>query len=322
MSNNCTSLNPQQEQHDIQDAILFPWFVELIGVCSLFLLKRFRLPIPYVAVMFILGAIMGAGAALSGLPDRLTSSINMWTQIDSQALLLIFLPGLIFRDAIEININLFLVAIGQILILAFPMVLLGTFLTALVGIFVLPYNWSASQAATLGAILASTDPIAVSSVLKSAGAPRRLVMHLSGESLLNDGSAVVFYTIFSQMYLSELGIGEPVSVGEGFIMFFRMAIGGVVVGLAFGLMLLGILYELDRRMEPDYNILQVVAALTIAYISYYVADQPLRMSGVTSCVMCGVTAKAFGFGLINDEKMMIDYLALVSTLPQGRPGEF
>ena len=53
-----------------------------------------------------------------------------------------------------------------------------------------PHCFMDSLAATLGAILASTDPVAVGSVLKKAGAPPRLQMHISGESLLNDGSAV------------------------------------------------------------------------------------------------------------------------------------
>ena len=51
---------------------------------------------------------------------------------------------------------------------------------------------------TLGAILSGTDPIAVSGLLSSLGAPPRLQMHISGESLLNDGAAVLFYNIFSR----------------------------------------------------------------------------------------------------------------------------
>ena len=81
-------------------------------------------------------------------------------------------------------------SLPQLLLLAFPLVLVGTGLTALVGYYVIPYDWPWSLAATLGAILASTDPVAVGSVLKKAGAPPRLQMHVSGESLLNDGSAV------------------------------------------------------------------------------------------------------------------------------------
>jgi NhaP-type Na+/H+ or K+/H+ antiporter len=86
-------------------------------------------------------------------------------------------------------------SLPQLLLLAFPLVLVGTGLTALVGYYVIPYDWPWSLAATLGAILASTDPVAVGSVLKKAGAPPRLQMHVSGESLLNDGSAVRYVTL-------------------------------------------------------------------------------------------------------------------------------
>ena len=95
-------------------------------------------------------------------------------------------------------------SLPQLLLLAFPLVLVGTGLTALVGYYVIPYDWPWSLAATLGAILASTDPVAVGSVLKKAGAPPRLQMHVSGESLLNDGSAVRY--VFFRSYISILHI--------------------------------------------------------------------------------------------------------------------
>jgi NhaP-type Na+/H+ or K+/H+ antiporter len=178
-------------------AVLFPWMVQVIGVCCFFLLTRFEIPLPYAAVMFVIGIFMGLGSVASARRaenteslDKLSTSILQWSNINSAVLLLVFLPGLIFRDAIEVNFNMFMASLPQILLLAFPMVLVGTILTALVGTYVIPYNWPWSLAATLGAILASTDPVAVGSVLKKAGAPPRLQLLISGESLLNDGSAV------------------------------------------------------------------------------------------------------------------------------------
>jgi NhaP-type Na+/H+ or K+/H+ antiporter len=339
-------------------AVVFPWVVVILGVVLFFLLTRYELPLPYAACMFIAGTCMGLGAVssvrqaddISNL-DQLTISIVQWSNINSSVLLLVFLPGLIFRDAIEVNFNLFMVSLSQILILAFPMVLVGTGLTALVGYYIIPYGWPLSLAATLGAILASTgkkiwftehrvpachfdwtlpflitsvslstscfalDPVAVSSVLKKAGAPPRLQMHLAGESLLNDGSAVVFFSIFSTQYLSQIGISDNAAdFASGFATFFRMSLGGMAVGLAFAAGLLIILYELDRRLEPEYNVLQVVAALTVAYLSYYVSEQACVMSGVVACVVTGVTVRAFGRGLIIDNQMMNSYLALMEYL--------
>jgi len=129
-------------------AILFPWVAQCISVCVLFFLTRFEVPIPHAAVMFLVGTIMGVGAIVNDYRvdeatslNQLSSSILQWSNINSAVLLLVFLPGLIFRDAIEVNFSMFLASLLQNLILAFPMVLLGTGLTALVGRYVIPYDW-------------------------------------------------------------------------------------------------------------------------------------------------------------------------------------
>lgn len=293
------------------DAILFPWFAEVVGVVVLFLLTRFEIPIPFAAVMFVFGTFLGVGAVKLQSSDKLTRSILMWSEIDSELLLLVFLPGLIFRDAIEVDFNLFAAAFSQILLLAFPVVLFGTILTACAAYYILTFAWPFSLSMTLGSILAATDPIAVAAVLKKLGAPPRLQMHIAGESLLNDGCAVVLYCIFSRQFFAEAGFDEPITVGEGINLFFRMVLGGVVVGLAFAAALIFGLNELDRRLEPEYNILQVVAALSAAYLSYYIADGVLEMSGMIACVTTGVACRALGTGLIKDEQLMDAYLKLM-----------
>jgi hypothetical protein len=104
----------------VTDTILFPWFVELMGCVILFVLVQYNIPVPYAACLFIFGAIMGAVASLRLADNALSNSIQLWANIDSALLLLIFLPGLIFKDAVEINFNMFIVAIWQLWILSFP----------------------------------------------------------------------------------------------------------------------------------------------------------------------------------------------------------
>jgi NhaP-type Na+/H+ or K+/H+ antiporter len=166
----------------------------------------------------------------------------------------------------------------------------------------------------LGSILSSTDPIAVGSVLKKAKAPTRLQMHIGGESLINDGSALVFYVIFTKQYLSDLNLGDAVTLGEGILLFLRMAVGGLTVGIAFAFGLCCLLHVMDSRLEPEYNIVQVVTALSIAYVSYYVAEQVCQMSGIIACVTCGITVRAVGQGLIREHHLMDSYLALMEHL--------
>jgi hypothetical protein len=89
-------------------AVLFPWVVQCLGVIVFFVLTRFEIPLPYAACMFLVGTFAGLGAVLSARKadttetlDQLSTSILQWSNINSAVLLLVFLPGLIFRDAIE-----------------------------------------------------------------------------------------------------------------------------------------------------------------------------------------------------------------------------
>ena len=307
----CDSFEPQF-------ALLFPWIIEIMGIAVQFVLIQTGSPLPYAALMFLVGAALGSLATWhpTGCCHPVVLSILQWTQIDSNVLLLTILPGLILRDAMELDFEVFMMASGQLLLLAYPMVLIGTVLTAVAVYYIMPGNWPWSLALTLGSILGSTDPIAVASVLKRLGAPPRLQLHLSGESTLNDGSAMVFFNVFSQMWFASLeGSGEDdVSVGQGFALFFQNALGGFCVGVGFAVGLLLILYQLQKRLEPEYDILQACAAVSFSYLSYYVADQLLAMSGVTASVTCAILAKAFGKGRMQDEQGMIHYLSLMEFL--------
>lgn len=297
-------------------AVLFPWFVQAIGILVFLLLTRTIHALPYTAIMFLVGTFMGVEADRTGSHDQLTESINLWIQINGEVVLLVFLPGLLFWDALDVNFYLFTASIWQLLTMAFPMVLAGTTLTALVGYYIFPYDWSFMLSMTFGSILAATDPVAVSALLNEVGAPPRLKMHVSGESLLNDGSAVVFYNIFSKMFLHDLniGLGEEFSVGEGFKLFFRMSLGGACIGVCFGFGLLILLRLLSRRLEHEENVVQVIATITIAYLSFYTAEITCHTSGVIAVVLCGITTKAFGSSLVNDQHILRSFWVLVEHL--------
>ena len=120
----------------------------------------------------------------------------------------------------HLQVHIFSIAASQCLIFAFPMVLAGTTLTALIARYIFPYGWSFNLAMTFGAILSATDPVAVAALLEQVGAPPRLKVHIAGEALLNDGAAIVFFEIFAERYLAELGIeglGHDFGWGEGVV---------------------------------------------------------------------------------------------------------
>jgi NhaP-type Na+/H+ and K+/H+ antiporter len=182
-SNNETETETEEEEEGIEVvyAVLMPWFVQAVGVVVFYLLTRHVHAVPYTCVLFVTGTLMGVGAVRTQHSDQLTQSISLWTNINAEVLFTVFLPGLLFKDALEINFHLFLASFGQLLLLAFPMVLAGTLLTAVAGMYVLPYDWTFHHALTFGSILAATDPVAVSALLNEVGAPPRLKTHVSGE---------------------------------------------------------------------------------------------------------------------------------------------
>ena len=291
----------EEEEIEPSTAVVFPCFVEALGLLVFFILSRWITVLPYTAVMFVLGVGMGIGATRTGLDDELSVSIGMWSGINSEVLLLVFLPGLIFKDALHINFHLFTASLSQILLLAFPMVLAGTVLTACVAFYIFPYDWSWNLAMTFGSILSATDPVAVAALLGEVAAPPRLTMHITGESMLNDGSAMVFFNIFSGLFLAELkikGLGEEVTLAEGFKSFFRLSLGGTCIGVAFAMGLISILYFLDRRLNNENNVVQVAATVTTAYLTFYVSEVSSGCSGVIATVICGIVTSAFGKRLL------------------------
>ena len=298
-------------------AVLFPPFSLTIGVIVFYMLSRHARALPYTAVMFFIGTLMGVGAELAESSDHINQTIRTWVPIDSEVLLLIFLPGLIFKDSYGQNVHLFRLALLQMFIFAFPLVLAGAILTALVAFHIFPYGWSFNLAMTFGSILAATDPVAVAALLEQVGAPPRLKVHIAGESLLNDGSAIVFFSIFSQRYLYELGlpgVGEDVDWGRGIALFFQKSLGGVAIGTFFGLGMLSVFYLLHRRFNREENVVEVTASIAIAYLGYYVAEPVWETSGVIATVTAGLIVKFFGRGMINDHKLLDDFWALIEHL--------
>jgi NhaP-type Na+/H+ or K+/H+ antiporter len=151
----------------------------------------------------------------------------------------------------------------------------------------------------------------------SVGAPPRLKTHIAGESLLNDGSAIVFYSIFSQKFFYELGIddfGEDVDFSRGVALFCQKALGGCAFGIIFGFGILWVLYHLDRRFNREENVVQVTSVLALAYLNYYVSDFVAHTSGVIATVVAGLIVKFMGRASVNDIHLMDDFFVLVEHI--------
>ena len=103
-------------------AVLYPWFTQTLAILIYYILSRYLQFLPYTAVVFLLGVTLGY--LTSGhSSDAVGKSAILWLGINGQVILLVFLPGLIFLDAITINVHLFFQSFWQLIVFAFPMVL-------------------------------------------------------------------------------------------------------------------------------------------------------------------------------------------------------
>lgn len=134
-----------------------------------------------------------------------------------------------------------------------------------------------SQALLFGALVAATDPVAALAILSTIGLPKPLETVVDGESLLNDGVAVVFFTIFAGTAIS----GGHASLADAGSIFVREVLGGATMGVAGWL----VLHYLMLRSNA-YCTSLLVSLGTVA--SMYAASQHLDISGPIATVVAGL----------------------------------
>ena len=253
------------------EAVILLMFV----VASAVAIGARRFNIPYTVALVPVGLVLSALHLLN--PPLLTRDV----------LFLVFLPGLVFEAAFHINYDSLWRDRIAVLALAIPGVMLSIGLTASLLVFAgvvtdyLPdMGWA--LALVFGAAVAATDPISVVALFSQLGAPRRLTLLIEGESLLNDGTSIVFFSL-----ILALVMGETASPGGLLVDFGREVGGGAIVGAAIGLAISQVVRHIDDAM------VEVMLMTVAAYGSFLVADQA-GFSGVISTVTAGLICGNYG----------------------------
>lgn len=194
---------------------------------------------------------------------------------------------LLFAGGLHVPLHLLEEQKRTIFGLAVITTFLNTFLIggALYGFsLLLPYNISFLQALTFGALISPTDPVTALAVLTRIGLPKRLESMLVGESLFNDGLALVLFTVFAGLAFGE----NEVSWTYG-LQFFATEVGG---GFIMGLLVAGITHYLVRTVD-DFNTHTLITVAAV--IGGYVACLAIHVSGPIAMAVFGLIAGNFTF---------------------------
>lgn len=196
----------------------------------------------------------------------------------------LFLPILLGDATLKLPFSHLREQSKPVLALAFIGTLLSFLLIAAGAYYLL--DLPLAVAFTFAALMSATDPISVISIFKSLGVPKKMVTIIEGESLFNDGIAVVLFQISSIYLLTYVEMGWA-GVGEGFLLFLKFSLGGIAVGA-----LLGYIFSQIIRIYDDYP-LEIAFSALLFFGSYFIAEH-FHVSGVIAVVVSGLIFGSYG----------------------------
>lgn len=284
----------------------------LVG-CLVALVAR-RLKLPYTLALVVTGVCLGFVELEELEVFHLTSEV----------LFTFLLPALLFEAALHLDIVDFRRNMGPILSLALIGVSVSAGLTglllygALVPTGLMP-GIPTAVVCLFAVVIAATDPISVLALFKTLGVPRRLYLLVEGESLLNDGVAVVLFVIVAAVFGVEVGHAEQVELlGAGAVILYAlktfvvMAGGGVLVGAMTGALFSALMRQFDDHL------VEITLTTVVAFGSFLLAEE-LGCSGVLSTVTAGVVTGSFGakYGMSTRTRLAVEdfweYAAFVAN---------
>src|SRR6476620_1428388 len=240
--------------------------VELILIClvavALLALVARQIGVPYPILLTIAGGLL---AFVPGLPQ---------IQLDPKLVFDLFLPPLIYPAAVYTSWRDFRANLRSILPLAIFLVLVtmtvtGYLFHALTG---LPL----AVGFVFGALISPPDAVAALAVTQNLRVPRKIIVILEGESLVNDATSFISFRFAVAAVMTG-----AFSLGQASLQFLFAAVGGVAVGLAVGWLATQVQKRLD---DPP---VQTMFSLLTPYVAYFGGDK-LHVSGILAVVIAGI----------------------------------
>jgi CPA1 family monovalent cation:H+ antiporter len=284
---------------------LYYSFSVLIVISAIFsyINARFlKLPASIGIMVIALMVSVGLIATDTIFPHTFERITNLIASVDLTEILMgAMLNFLLFAGAIHIHLEDLKEQRMPVVVFSTVSVVISTFVIGflmynILSLFGMPIPFI--QCLVFGALISPTDPIAVLGILKQAGVPKSLETKIAGESLFNDGVAVVVFII-----MLTLARGEDINTSFSGIslLLAKEALGGIVLGLLLGFIGSQMIYRVD-----GYNV-HVLITLAIVMGGHLVA-QSLHMSGPLAMVAAGLVVGNYGKNLGGVSDSERDYI--------------
>jgi CPA1 family monovalent cation:H+ antiporter len=246
--------------------------IVFLSIASLVAVGARRIRLPYTIVLVLTGLLVGVTnfipAAIPHIP------------FTSDLILITFLPALLFEAAFHTEFDELRQNIRIISALAIPGVLASMFIVATLVHLGIGLAWPI--ALLFGSLISATDPISVMAIFRDLRIARRLSIIAEGESLFNDGTAIVLFRLMLGIILA--GDFDPL---HGLGQFIVVAFGGALAGF-----LIGYIFSQLIRPIDDY-LVEITITMVLAYGTFFLAES-LHISGVIAVVAAGLVMGNYG----------------------------
>lgn len=245
--------------------------------------------IPYTTALVLVGLV------LTLFPNFLELDVS------SDFILAILVPPLLFEATLQIPWKKLKSDLGLILLLAVGGTLLGTLMVG--GVVMQTLRIPVAAALAFGALISATDPVSVISFFRSLGVSKRLSLLVEGESLFNDGVAIVLFNL--ALLMGTLGTGSfgPSLAIQEFIV---VAAGGLAVGLVLGYVVSALILK-----NVDDHLIETTTTVALAFGSYVIAESFGKFIGISDLHFSGILA-------VVAAGLMVGNIGMQNTSPSTR----